>query len=188
MIQAIIGKKGQGKTTLIKQILKKWIKNTIIFDVSEEYKNIPGFISVQKYGQFKKIFLKNNYKIVFDLTRPEHIKYFIPFIMTGNNSIFFDESHTIIKEPSIMRLIRLSRNRDIDLFFVSHRIYDFPLILRGNLDKLILFKIQSLADLDYIKKYISEIEIKIVRDLERFNYLEIDMDKDIILKKSLTFK
>jgi len=87
-----------------------------------------------------------------------------------------------------MRLIRLSRNRDIDLFFVSHRIYDFPLILRGNLDKLILFKIQSLADLDYIKKYISEIEIKIVRDLERFNYLEIDMDKDIILKKSLTFK
>ena len=189
MIQLIIGKKGQGKTTYLKKHIKNSLARIIIFDVNGEFRELKNFKNINLYNEYRQELKSKKFKINFKLQEAEHLQFLIPAILnTGNMNIYFDESHLVIKQLAVERLIRFARNKEINLYFVSHRIYDFPVLIRGMVDKIIFFRIQCLADLKYIREYVSIVDIEDIKQLDKFNYIDVDMDAGIINKKKLDIK
>lgn len=187
MINVIIGKQGQGKTTLAKSLIKSSLKNIIIFDMTGEYHSLKNFNNINTFTKLKDLINNNFFKIVFHLKKPEHLKYLIPIIMDKKNlEIYFDEAHIIMREKITTLLIRYSRQLFIDLFFISHRIYDMPVLIRGMLNKLILFRLQSVEDQEYLKKFLGNDLTDIIKGLDQFCYIEIDIQTGVQTKKSLT--
>ncbi len=184
----IIGKKGQGKTTLVRQNLNNTLQNIVVVDVSAEYQQV-GLTNIYNLNTLKEILEKNKFfKINYNFTDEKDIDKLIQILMQkGDMLIIFDEAHRVIKEKSIDLLIRYSRRLEINIIFVSHRIYDIPPILRSQLDMLCIFRMQEIRDIEYLEKFLYSFDTKSLRLLQKFQYIEYNVVNDNFLKKELDF-
>jgi len=176
----IIGRRGCGKTTLAKDFIKD--KNRlIILDTMKEY-NI-GYLA-DKYIDFAKYVYKNRYndymkvsyypteksiKAVFDvicdmLWEMSNITFVIEELARFMNSKSYPESFD--------RLTRASRHKCINIYGITQRAVDIPVLLRSQSNKICTFQQIEVADVNYLKQLFDATDIKKIRNFDKFEYLE----------------
>jgi DNA helicase HerA-like ATPase len=188
MIKVILGKKGTGKTTLAKRIINQSLNKIIVLDVTGEYRENNKLTNIYDTQTLREIVENNRYyRINYNFVDEKELDIIIKTIMTDSNiTVVFDEAHEVIKEKSVLRLIRYSRHLNLNLIFVSHRIYDIPTILRSQMDYICIFRMQELRDLEYLEKFLRTPPEEI-RSLDKFEYIEYNINTEFFSKKRLTF-
>lgn len=162
MLVTIVGKRGKGKTSLAKKIIRSKPSSKIfIFDFMGEYSDLDNeYISIYYYDIW--LFCKEVWE------KSELYK---------NTIAVFDEINRYGKNnDDIKWLYDLGRHKNIDIIAVSRRILtDLPLYVRSGTERFMIFQITEPADLDHIKKYSSEEMAAEVRNLKDFQYIILDL-------------
>lgn len=156
-ILTIIGKRGYGKTTLAKRLIRESVYSDIyINDYLGEYQSI----SIPE----KRIYIVR-----------ENIDLLIRECWDrGNSLLVLDEVDLYGKYcRSIEMIFRYGRHRNIEIISVSRRFYDLPVIIRALSDYFLVFRITERRDLDYLSRYIDKDLLERIRQLPKFTFIPI---------------
>lgn len=160
-IELMVGKRGTGKTTLIKSFLKKRARagsRVVALDFLGEYQDYDsvlysGAVSVAKA---------------------------IDLVWSGGcrEKRFFVIDELDMYSAKDVRLLknvfRLSRHKNIDILASSHRLFSLDVVLRALVDDFYLFKISELRDLEYITSVWGRDIAGQVSALKRFEFIHIE--------------
>lgn len=162
MLISIVGKRGKGKTSLAKKIIRSKPSSKIfIFDFMDEYSDLSNkYISIYYYDPW--LFCKE----VWDQAG-----------LYKHNLVVFDEINRYGQNnEDIHWLYDLGRHKNIDIIAVSRRIFsDLPVYVRSGTERYIFFQITEPVELDYIKKHSSEEMAERVRNLKDWQYVILDL-------------
>lgn len=160
-IITVVGKKGTGKTTHIKEILIKGGYNQIfVLDYLYDFRKYATVSQVSHDGANIKNFCKN---IVWEKcdTRLKSV-------------VIFDEIHLYGKNnPDIDFLYRCGRHANLDIIATAQRFKDVHPLVRSQSNEFHLFNITEPLDLDYLSKYVSTSIVDTVRNLKVLQYIKI---------------
>jgi len=159
MIVTVVGKRGKGKTTLTKSLIKQnKAKHVFILDYLFEYQDLSSKrVFVQTYDQKLSVFCRK-----------------VWFESGGSALAVFDEVDAYGKKiPSIEYLYRFGRHKGIDLIAVSRGFYDLPVMVRKLTDRFFLFQITDERDLTYLSRFLSRDKIYQLIHLKDFEYMEL---------------
>jgi len=162
MLITIVGKRGKGKTSLAKKLVRAESSSKIfIFDFMDEYSGLSNeYISIYYYDPW--LFCKEVWEQA---------------ALYKNNLVVFDEINRYgHNNEDIHWLYDLGRHKNIDIIAVSRRIFsDLPVFVRTGTERYIFFQITEPIELDYIKKHSSEEMADMVRNLKDFQYITLDL-------------
>ena len=163
-MKLVIGKRGRGKTTLVKQYIKESrAKRIWIFDFVGEY---------QEFQDWENVFIQRAdlYDFCFNVWK---------FSSKENPSlVIFDEIASYGKNSKeIEFLFRLGRHKGIEICCVAHRLFDLPPIVRSQADQMVLFQITLEMDLKELVKYVNKPIIDTLIYLPKFKYIIVDFEK-----------
>ncbi|MBA7493846.1 hypothetical protein ES702_04411 [subsurface metagenome] len=162
MLITIVGKRGKGKTSLAKKIIRSKSSSKIfIFDFMGEYSDLSNeYLSIYYFDPWR--FCKE----VWDQAG-----------LYKNNLVVFDEINRYgHNNEDIHWLYDLGRHKNIDIIAVSRRIFsDLPVFVRTGTERYIFFQITEPIELDYIKKHSSEEMAERVRNLGFLEYVILDL-------------
>jgi len=162
MLTTIVGKRGKGKTSLAKKILRASPSSKIfIFDYMGEYSDLDNEDITIFYYDIA-LFCKEVW------TQAGLYKH---------NLVIFDEINRYGQNnEDIHWLYDLGRHKNIDIIAISRRIFsDLPVYVRTGTERFILFQITEPVELDYIKKHSSDEWAERVRNLQFLEYLILDL-------------
>jgi len=176
----VLGKLGTGKTTLVKNIIRKkqargsTHKNIIVFDVLNEYSDYPAFnyYSLQdfenyqgnkRYIPFMNLFLES--EIISDIA-----------LFQGNSILVIEETDVVYRNTnpeSLTRLLHLSRHKNIDVILIARRPFFIPRLITSLCSTIYVGSIQEKRDIEYLKDFnFSETDI---RKLKNFKFIKKDL-------------
>lgn len=162
MLTTIVGKRGKGKTSLAKKLVRaKPSFKIFIYDYMGEYSDLDNEdIAIFYYNV--ALFCKE----VWDQAG-----------LYQNNLVIFDEINRYGQNnEDIHWLYDLGRHKNIDIIAISRRIFsDLPVYVRTGTERFILFQITEPVELDYIKKHSSDEWAERVRNLQFLEYLVLDL-------------
>lgn len=178
-MQVIFGKRGSGKTTLIKSQLSK-IGRLMIYDVCGEYEEdtvqfVEGefikfvdYVEEQGQGFFHASFVPNVPQV--------WIPYFLKTAwMAKNLTLILDEVDQYSSPTSVpnelQRNINLGRHQGLDIIASSRRPASVPRLLTSQASKLIAFQTNEPRDLAYIEEYCGKDFAEAVRTLPTYHFL-----------------
>lgn len=144
MLYCILGKKGHGKSTWIKNYIKNnFHEKFLIYDYNYEYNEFQKYDNIEFFENINDI-----------LSRGVEIT---------NVNIIIEEFHSLNHEDEdrISHIIRIMRHYNLQLFLISHRIYDMNPFIRNQIDYLIFFRMQEKRDKDFLLNFI---------DIENLNF------------------
>lgn len=154
-----MGKRGKGKTTLAKNLIRTEAADQVfILDFIGEYyqakrKNIFISFDTEKLSSFCKT--------VWDSAEE------------GKKTlVIFDEIHIYGKKsPPIEFLYRFGRKKDIDIIAISHRFADLPMIVRSQTEKYYVFQVTEKCDLEFLRYSFDKEMVDKISRLEDFQYI-----------------
>ena len=165
MLEAMVGRKGKGKTLLTRNLVqeRKYDK-VFILDYLGEYQYLSSdIITVNTYS------------------KEEDLR---PFCETAWNActkqtktlIVFDEIHQYGKNSwEISWLFRFSRHGNLDIICCSHRFVDFPMALRSLVDIYHVFQIREPRDIKFLSEFVSPAFLKTVMNLQPLQYVDLKL-------------
>jgi len=165
MIQTIIGKRGRGKTTLAKNLIKiSQAKQIIILDYLGEY----GSLKDNRIKTFRYIQEGDLYdfcKFAWEESSPSF-----------RTLVIFDEIDLYGRyDQKIAFLYRYGRHKNIDLIGVSRRFFDLPVIVRALTDEYIFFQITEERDIQYLKRLVKDDYIQKLINLPKYKYIKLSL-------------
>jgi hypothetical protein len=163
MLYIIVGKKGHGKSTFVKQkIENNFHEKFFVVDINNEYKKARN---LRKFNSTLEMIVQG--------------------AKQKNVNLIFEEYHSLTPEEVNLteRLIRLMRHYNITIFLLTHRIYDITPLIRNMVDHLIIFRLQEKRDKDYISNFIDQ---DINFNIEQFSYYHYNCLSDNIEKNKLS--
>ncbi len=157
----MVGKRGLGKTTLIKNLLvaSEPVSRVVALDFLGEYKAVGDCVVYSGLNSVAK---------AVNLIWSGRIE--------GKRIFIVDELDMYSgREIKILRsLFRLSRHKNIEILASSHRLYSLDVVFRALIDEFYFFRISEVRDLDYIASvWGREISDKI-KALKRFEYIKLE--------------
>jgi len=177
-IIGIFGKKGTGKTTLMKALyLSAWAtteKKIVVIDTLHQFDGLElENVIFIRYDDDDKI--NQALEKIYDV---------------GNVALFFDEldmfSTAVDYQKSILRkLFRYARNKNIDVVYTAKRISNVNKDSISNTDIIYVFQTTEQNDLRRLKA-VFDIEQEHIIMLKKFEYLKIDLNYQQISKGSIT--
>lgn len=166
MLITIVGKRGKGKTTLAKNLIKNSSYDRIfLFDFIIEYNDI---LSENIYFAYDN--LHQFCKLVWDESSPA-LSQLVVFDEIDSLKEYFGQAKV---NRWIGYLYRYGRHKNIDAIAVSRRFYDLPVIVRALTDKFHLFQITEERDINYLRRYIDNRFISKLISLEDWKYINIE--------------
>lgn len=162
MIEALVGKRGRGKTSLAAEIMVSGQYDQIfIYDYLGEFLEfaVEGYITVANTG-------------------------FLDFLVhVWQNSHAGIETLLVLDEianygkdnPQIDHIMRLGRHKQIQVLATSQRFYTFPVIYRSQTDIFHIFQITEKRDIDYLKGVVDDRTLQRIISLQKFQYLSLDL-------------
>lgn len=176
-ITLIVGKTGYGKSYFLKTKILPSLERVIIFDLMNEYNedndfNSSGYIYINDIENFRE-YLSDNYdneqlKIIVTLDSHEEYEFALQLCnILINVTIVIEEinnfSNAYGNTPELEKIIRFGRHRSLSIIGVTQRFSDLSLLLRNNLDNLIIFNLTAPNDIKYLSElfYIGDMACKI---------------------------
>ena len=167
-IITVVGKKGTGKTTHIKEILINGkYEFVFVLDYLYEYQKYASDTTCISHNEVEIAnFCKDSWNTIKDIAEK-----------TGSipkSVIIFDEIHLYGKNnEDINFLYRCARHGNLDIIASSQRFMDLPVITRSQSDHFDTFQITEPRDLDYLYKYVSSNVVDTVRNLKVLQYISL---------------
>ncbi len=192
-IITVIGKKGYGKTTLVKLLVLLSNKPSIIIDPRFQFENEHYLYfnntenaeqwlkdNFQKFYAFnKKIVIQSAEKQKIDSFLEFIYKYFKDIVLVIDEIDMFYNQKGFNDETSFYKLIHYGRHSRIDIITTSRRPANIPKDLTSQTDEFCLFQTKENNDIKYLSQYLYGQEVfETLRNLERFKYMEYDTEKD----------
>ena len=182
-IVLVLGRKGSGKSSLVKNVLIKERDRLIIVDSLSEYNDflvIEDFESLVEYCSENKTF-----QIACQFTSKIDIEYLFEYIfIEGNLTVCCEEISKYIssyeRDTSFTKLIDFGRHKNIDIIAIARRPSELSRTFRAQIDTLYTFKQIDKVDIDIM----AQMGVYGVESLEMFDY---DKFKGIP-KESIHFK
>jgi len=173
-VVVIIGRKGHGKTTLLKLLLRG-LKRYAIFDVLGAYRDfgalVPTAADVCVYD--KAVYVPHSEGI-----DEEYEAFAAAGLRCGNRTIVLDEAHWIYRPKGIKRnaqlVLRLGRHVAVGLWLATHRVLDLAKLVYQQADHLFLGQILVHRDLDELRRIYGPIVNK-AKELRPREFLYIDV-------------
>ena len=162
-IITIVGKKGTGKTSHVKEILINGKYDQIfVLDYLYEFRNYATISQVEHDGADIKRFCRD---IVWEKcdTRLKSIVVFDELHLYGRNNFHIDF------------LYRCGRHANLDSLATAQRFKDVHPLVRSQSNKFHLFQITEPLDLDYLSKYVNSNIVEIVSNLKVLQYIEVSI-------------
>lgn len=158
----MVGKKGTGKTTLCRDLVRKFKGRVFVADYLGEYLDLAGDrVQVQVLTDFKSFY---------DITRSA-------WYSPGKKMLVLDEVEFICfdkrQKEIVDFLYRLGRHRGLDILAVSHRFFMIPVIIRAMTDRFYLFRITEPRDLKFLDGLIPDQDINRVKNLSVGEFIKI---------------
>lgn len=198
MLVNIFGKRGSGKTYLIKHVIPNCVAPVIVFDILNNYNNLENSEETSKMTDVMN-FLKNhyNYKKSPDfygkpknnilIVKPHDVDLFIDFISAGlwqfyGGTLVLDEADAINYQnaPQFDSLIRYGRNRGIHLLTGCRRPYELSRNITAGANAIYIFQTQEPRDIEYYSKTLigKDLSLKLA-SLPEFTGIFINYDSKI---------
>ncbi len=160
MLISIIGKRGTGKTTLAKQIIKaqSW-DNLFIYDYLGEYKEFKNEATYSRTNLYQVL------KLSWNASSPDK-----------NNLLVLDEVDLYgYGNEQLEFLYRYGRHKNLSIIAISRRFYNLPVYIRALTEVFYLFKITEERDLNYLKSLVSKAFISKIITLEKYHYIKLQL-------------
>ena len=181
-IIVILGRRGYGKSTKIRDYLKRIKQRYIIFDTLAEFSDC-GMVVYTRAELINVIEKRKDtyFQVVFQPIDEEIDSAFDTFLrvcwIVGSVTCVVDEVDQVSGPTSIPhqlnKSINFGRHRDISFIAASRRAHAVPRILTSQADIIVLFNQREPRDVAYIKDFVGE-EIAIrVQSLERYYYITV---------------
>lgn len=154
----ISGKRGYGKTTLIKSLISN-LSRIAIWDPMAEYNHINSYIPSQG-------------------TQEEFDAWLLQWWKIGNVFLVVDEADFVMPvkkplSPAAYKIINVGRHRNIGIAMLTRRIAELNKTAFSQSENIFLFRHSISNDINYLREFIDGVEI--VRTFEKFQYKQFRM-------------
>jgi DNA helicase HerA-like ATPase len=172
----IIGRKGTGKTSFAKSIIKN-LNRVIIIDSLGEYGDVAILVN---FDDLVKYIHKKKFKIrLIPIDEIEFNDYLEYIFRTFNNITLVIDEINLFQSPyylptGLSLCLRLGRHKKISVIAIARRPAEFNRDLTALTDKFVIFRITEPRDLKYIADY-TDIDIEKVKNLKNFEYIEYEV-------------
>jgi len=189
-IYTVIGHKGHGKTTLTEKLAILTDKPTIIADPRFQYKPNDRRIFFKNPNEFI-YFINNNY-LTFKRAKLELVvncnldnfedlgKYVYKMknvcFVIDEIDMFFDTRST--PKNIVNQLVQYGRHSQIDLITTSRRPANISRNLTALTDIFLFSRLREPNDKKYIKDSIGQEYVKTVENLDKFSFLQVDIEEE----------
>lgn len=162
MLRTIVGKRGRGKTTLAKTLIRESDADKIlILDFLGEYNDLQDDPRVQISRGYLYAFCKAAWDESEDGVK---------------TLLVFDEIDSYPKDSnSLAFLYRYGRHANIEILGISRRFYDLQISGRALTDVFYLFQITEERDLTYLRRFQNEEYIQKLIHLDFYQYLQLTL-------------
>ncbi len=165
MITLVFGKRGSGKTYLVKKLIRD-LYSAVVADVFNEYAPLPLAKTPQDIVDNRKI------RVMMDSENAENL--FLETIShLKNRTIVIEEIDRFCSpywiEPRLDRLVRYGRHKNISIIGVSRRPVEIHRNLTANANEIISFRMIEPNDLKYFRQISTNFSMEI-QHLGRYEF------------------
>ena len=163
MLQTIVGRRGTGKTSLAWWTVRSLrAQRVLILDYKGTFANLASDrVYVKRYLQQSDVY--SFCKLAWDLAGK-----------SSRTLVVFDEFKCFGKDnPHVEWLYRMGRDWNIDLIAVAHKFYDLSEYVRALTDFYSIFQVVNPTDLNFLKGYLPDSQVKAIRELPNFKYVNV---------------
>lgn len=176
----ILGKRGQGKSFLVKHHLKEF-NRFLVYDTLCEYTDGLIFTDFETLFKFWNEHLDGDFRLIYQPLQPdEEFSNICDLVYECGNMVFIveeidrfsDSTHLPLEFANI---VQRGRHRDITLIAISQRPYRVNRTLSSQVKELYTFQQSEPRDIDFISEFIGQ-DLDRVRTLPIYNYLHWTSD------------
>jgi len=167
-IITVLGMKGSGKTTLVKEMVSDWDR-VVIVDANGEYESgVIAWGLEESVNALKRYESSQRFNLSLRLERKEDsLKIIRLSYLLSDVLVVIDEaslySSSAFMPDEIGRLVRFGRHKQISLFFVARRASEIPRDITANSDIVVSFRQQEPRDKEYLMSLFGEKAEKVDR-------------------------
>lgn len=185
----MLGKRGSGKSFLLKQHLKR-CNRFLVYDTIGEYTDGVIFQTGPELFKFWKDHLDGDFRLIYQPLQPEaEFDYICDLVYACGDMVFaaeeidkFCQSNNI--SLSFSNIIQRGRHRDITFIGVSQRPFGINRIISSQAKDIYTFQQSEPRDLEYLSMYIGKDLTEKVRELPQYHFLHWQADGQIEIKKN----
>ena len=180
MIVFVIGKGFSGQSHYVKGFLERTKKPFIVIDPNHEYRVQQRFFNVESLID-AAIEKRVCQRVAVSFSTLEEANelfawdfHFSPHVLVVEEFHLYANAHST--PAPLQRIIRMGRHRGIHLIGISHRFIDMPQIILSQANGLVIFRQQSLRDLDAIARATNEEVATRVSNLPTHGFVEFNFN------------
>jgi DNA helicase HerA-like ATPase len=172
-IVIIIGRKGHGKTTLLKLLLKQ-LRRYAVFDILGVYREFGALVPTTEACTYDKtVYIPQTEAI-----DAEYEEFAAAVLRCGNRTIILDEAHWIYRPKGVGKnaqlVLRLGRHVAVGLWLATHRVLDLAKLVYQQADHLFLGQLLVYRDLEELRRIYGPVVEK-AKELRPREFLYIDV-------------
>lgn len=160
-IVTVVGKKGTGKTSRIKEMLiQNKYDQIFVLDFLYEYRNYASDTTCVSHDP----------REIADFCKTSWQK-----CKTNIKSVMvLDEIHLYGKNDFDINFVyRCARHANLDVIASAQRMFDLPVIVRSQTNRFDVFQITEPRDLEYLAKVVSTNILSTIENLKTLQYLQL---------------
>jgi hypothetical protein len=173
-VVVVIGRKGHGKTTLLKLLLRP-LKRYAIFDILGAYREFGALAPTPAEAC---VYDKAVYIPQTEAIELEYEEFAASVLGCGNRTIVLDEAHWIYRPKGIQKnaqmVLRLGRHVAVGLWLATHRVLDLAKLVYQQADHLFLGQLLVYRDLEELRRIYGPVVEK-AKELRPREFLYIDV-------------
>ena len=181
-IYCILGRKGQGKTTLAKKLLA-YSTRIIVIDTIAEYTELPA-ASIQ---HIDKLFTLDRFaaRLIPD-SKQSFIAMLAALARHNNFMLVIDETgcwQSVNDIPAILfNIVRFGRHQQINQCYIARRPTELNRMLTAMTDIFYILQTTEPRDLQYFQQIVTRTAIDKIKHLQQYQYLKYDTSKPKLLQ------
>lgn len=171
----ILGKRGSGKSFLVKQYVKTFDRY-LVFDTLGEYTEGIIFTDIGELHEFWGKNLDKKFKLIYQPLQPEEeFPAICNMAWACENLVFIVEevdrfSDSFHLSYEFANIVQRGRHRNITLIAISQRPYRVNRTLSSQVKELYTFQQSEPRDIAFLSEFIGQ-DVEKVRNLPQYNYL-----------------